>query len=151
MPDDRSDRREEDEGVRADRGGQRMVWIMLLLGAVVGGVAIWWTQSALEDLTALAQTNRTAAIELFRTRVLPAFVITVLVGVVAGIMMMRQGLQILRAGEFPPPGMRTVADTPRQRGRIARVVGWLMSITGFLLAAIPLLILILFLWLLRQA
>jgi hypothetical protein len=151
MPDDRSDRREEDGGVRADRGAQRMVWIMLLLGAVVGGIAIWWTQSALEDLTALAQTNRTAAIELFRTRVLPAFVITVLVGVVAGIMMMRQGLQILRAGEFPPPGMRTVAGTPRQRGRTARVVGWLMSITGFLLAAIPLLILIIFLWLLRQA
>lgn len=151
MPDDRSDRREEDDVVRADPGTQRMVWIMLLLGAVVGGIAIWWTQSALEDLTALAETNRPAAIELFRTRVLPAFVITVLVGVVAGIMMMRQGLQILRAGEFPPPGMRTVADTPRQRGRTARVVGWLMSITGFLLAAIPLLVLILFLWLLRQA
>lgn len=140
-----------DDVVHADPRAQRLVWTVLLLGAIAGAIAIWWTQSALEDLTTLAQTDRAAAIELFRTRVLPAFVITVLVGVVAGMMMMRQGLQILRAGEFPPPGMRTIADTPRRRGRTARVVGWLMSITGFLLAAIPLLILIIFLWLLRQA
>lgn len=141
----------EDDIVRADPGAQRLILIILLLGAIVGGIAIWWTQSALDELTTLAQTNRAAAIELFRTRVLPAFVITVLVGVVAGIMMMRQGLQILRTGEFPPPGMRMAADTPRRRGRPARIAGWVLSITGFLLAAIPLAILSIFLWLIRQA
>lgn len=136
--------------VRADRRVRPIVWVVLLIGAVAGTAAVWWIRSSLDELTELARTDRVAAIELFRRRVLPPFVVVVFVGVAAGALMLRQGLQVLRAGEYPPAGMRMLHDTPRQRGRTAKVIGMVLAFTGFLLAALPLAILSLTLWLLRQ-
>lgn len=124
--------------------------MMWLVGIIAGSIAVWWLSSYLNDLTALARTDREAAIALFRSRVLPAFVLSVLAAVAGGVFLMRQGIQVVRAREFPTDGMYLVQDTARRRGRVARIIGWLLAITGFLLAAVPLAILAITLWLLRR-
>jgi hypothetical protein len=122
-------------------------WILL---AIAGSVVIWWLTSYLNDLTQLARTDHAAAVALFKSRVLPAFVITVAAGVAGGVLLIRQGLQVVRAREFPPDGMLMMRDTPRTHGRGAAAVGWLLAATGFLLAAVPLAMLGIILWLLRR-
>jgi hypothetical protein len=133
----------------ATPGGRRLASIVWLVAAAAGAAIIWWLTSSIDELTELARTDRDAAIALFKSRVLPAFILTVLVGVAGGVLLMRQGIHVLRAGEFPPPGMLTIRDTPRTRGGAATAIGWLLAATGFLLAAIPAVILGVILWILR--
>jgi hypothetical protein len=123
-----------------------VVWLV----AAAAGAAIWWITSSLDDLTELARTDRESAVALFRTRVLPAFVVTVLVGAAGGALLMRQGIRVLRAGEFPVPGMLLIRDTPTRRGGMAVAMGWLLAVTGFVLTAVPLTILGLIFWLLGR-
>ena len=134
----------------ATPGARRLASIIWLVAAAAGAAIIWWLTSSLNELTELARTDRDAAIALFKSRVLPAFILTVLVGVAGGVLLMRQGIHVLRAGEFPPPGLLTLRDTPRTRDRVATAIGWLLAAAGFLLAAVPLLILAVILWILRQ-
>jgi hypothetical protein len=131
-------------------GATHRALTMWVIVAVAGSVIIWWLTSSLNDLTELARTDHSAAVALFKTRVLPAFVITVLVGVAGGVVLMRQGLQVVRARLFPPDGMLMIRDTPRTHGRAAVTIGWLLAATGFLLAAVPLAMLAIILWLLRR-
>jgi hypothetical protein len=123
------------------------IWVIL---ALAGTAVIWWLMSYLNDLTELARTDHRAAIALFKSRVLPAFVITVLVGAVGGVLLIRQGLQVVRAREFPPRGMLMIRETPSTYGRGAVAVGWLLAGMGFLLAAVPLAMLAIILVLLRR-
>ena len=97
-----------------------------------GTVAVWWLSSYLDTLTALAQTDRDAALVLFRTRAIPALLVVVGVAVAAGAVLLRQGLQIARAG---PEG---------------RLLGNLMAAAGFLLAAVPLALISVVFWLLGR-
>ena len=139
----------KDDVVPATPGARRAALVVFLVAATSGAFAIYWLTASLNDLTELGRSDPDAALALFKSRVLPAFIVTVLVGVAGGLLLMRQGIRVLRAGEFPPPGMWTLQDTPRQRGRVATTIGWLLSATGFLLAAVPLGVLALVLWLLR--
>jgi hypothetical protein len=134
----------------ATPSAKRLGVIVWLVAAIAGTASIWWLTSSLNELTELARTDRAAAVALFKSRVLPAFILTVLVGVAGGVLLMRQGIQVLRAGEFPPPGMFALHDTPRKTGSGARTIGWLLASTGFLLAAIPLVILGVILWMLQR-
>ena len=136
--------------VPATAGAKRLAVIVWLVAVIAGTAIIWWLTSSLNELTELARTDRTAAVALFKSRVLPAFILTVLVGVAGGVLLMRQGIQVLRAGEFPPPGMFTLHDTPRKTGNGARTIGWVLASTGLLLAAIPLVILAVIFWMLRR-
>ncbi len=135
--------------VPATPGARRLALSIFLIAAVAGALAIWWLTASLNDLTELARTDPDAAIALFKRRVLPAFILTVLVGVAGGLLLMRQGIRVVRAGEFPPQGMFTIHDTPRQRGAAAKAIGWVLAVTGFLLAAVPLAVLALMFWILR--
>ena len=92
------------------------------LAAVGGSVAVWWLSSYLETLTALAQTDREAALTLFRSRAMPALLVVVGVAVAAGAVLLRQGLQIARGAEPSGPGARQRARRGRlrARGRAAR-------------------------------
>jgi hypothetical protein len=134
----------------AGPGAKRLALTIWVILALAGSVVIWWLTSYLNDLTELARTDHAAAIALFKNRVLPAFVVTVLIGVAGGVLLMRQGLQVVRTREFPPAGMPMIRDTPRTHGRGAVIVGWLLSAIGFLLAAVPLAMLGIILWLLRR-
>jgi hypothetical protein len=133
----------------ADPRARRVAMIVWLIAAVAGTVAVWWLSSYLDSLTELARTDRAASLALFRSRVLPALMLVVLVAVVCGSLLLRQGLQILRSEQFPVEGARLIRQTPRRTGRSARLIGGFMALLGFLMAAVPLAVLSFVLWLLR--
>ena len=130
---------------------RRWALIAWALGAVAGTVAVWWLSSYLDTLSELARTDRAASLHLFRTRVLPALVVVVLVAVIAGAMLLRLRLQVFRTAEFPPTGASLIRPVSPAGAGTARAIGTVLAVTGFLLAAIPLAILSVVLWLLRDA
>lgn len=135
----------------ADPKARRLALTVWAVGAVAGTIAVWYLSSYLDTLTQLGRTDRDAALALFRSRVVPALVVVVLVAVVSGTLLLRQGLQIYRTGEFPASGAALIGATPKKTGATARAIGALLAATGFLLAAVPLAILSLVLWMLRNA
>lgn len=103
------------------------------LAAIGGSVAVWWLSSYLETLTDLAQTDREAALTLFRSRAMPALLVVVGVAVAAGAVLLRQGLQIARDAEGQ-----------------SRALGNVMATAGFVLAAVPLVLISVVFWLLGR-
>jgi hypothetical protein len=114
-------------------GMRRIVLVAWLIAAVVGTIAVWWLSSYLDELSALAATDRSAALDLFRTRALPALLLVVAVAVASGAMLLRQGLQMARSTEGA-----------------ARTMGNVLAAAGFVLAAVPLALISMVLWMLRQ-
>jgi hypothetical protein len=139
-----------DDLLPADPKARRLALILWTIGAVVGTVAVWWLSSYLDQLTELAHTDRRASLELFRTRVLPALLVVVLVAAVSGALLMRQGLRIVRTEQFPAVDARLMRPTQQKTGASARAIGAVIAATGFLLAAVPLALLSLLLWTLRD-
>jgi hypothetical protein len=125
--------------------------VALIVSGVAGTVAVWWLSSYMDSLVELAATDRDAALALFRSRVLPALIVVVLVAVAAGALLLRQGLQVAREGIFPSGSARLIRDTPRRTGGSARLIGMVLAIAGFLLAAVPLVMISLVFWILRRA
>jgi hypothetical protein len=107
-----------------------IVWTVAALG---GTIAVWWLSSYIDTLTTLAETDRSAALALFRSRALPALLAVVAVAVGSGAVLLREGLQIART---------------RERG--GRTVGNIVAVSGFMLAAVPLALISIVLWLLRR-
>jgi hypothetical protein len=105
-----------------------------VLAAVAGSVAVWWLSSYLDTLTALAQTDRRAALDLFRSRAMPALLVVVGVAVAAGAVLLRQGLQTARGAE------------PR-----GRTLGHVIAVAGFVMAAVPLILISMVFWMLGRA
>jgi hypothetical protein len=127
---------------------RRTVIVWVIAGSI-GTVAVWWLRSYLNDLAVLAQTDRAAALELFRTRGLPALLVVVGIAVAAGATLMRQGLQMVNSGR---DDVRRDSQGDRATNRPPAVVaGWMMASAGFVLAAVPLTLMSVVLWLLRRA
>ena len=124
----------------------RWTLIAWAIAAVVGTAAVWWLRSYLNELTVLAQTDRAAALELFRTRGLPALLVVVAIAVAAGATLMRPGLQMVNSAT--KAGEREARPTSRPP---AVVAGWMMASAGFVLAAVPLALASVVLWLIRRA
>ena len=133
----------------ADPKARRQALILFGVLAVAGTVAVWWMSSYLDTLTTLAQTDREASLHLFRTRIVPALAIVVLVAVLSGAMLARQGVAIVRTGEFPPPDSAEIHETRAHAGGPAKMIGTLLVVTGVLMAIVPLLLLAFVLWSLR--
>jgi hypothetical protein len=112
---------------------KRLGMIAWTVAAIGGTIAVWWLSSYIDGLTTLAETDRSAALELFRTRALPALLAVVAVAVASGAVLLRQGLQIART---------------RERG--GRTVGNVVAAAGFMLAAVPLALISIVLYLLRR-
>jgi hypothetical protein len=113
---------------------RRLALVAWIVAAIGGSVAVWWLSSYLETLTALAQTDRQAALDLFRSRAMPALLVVVGVAVAAGAFLLRHGLQIARDAQ--PEG---------------RLLGKAIAVVGFLTAAVPLILISVVFWMLRQA
>ena len=115
--------------------------------AIAGTIAVIWLRGYLQELVVLAETDRAASLSLFRTRVVPALGAIVAIAVAAGAVLMRQGLSLVNA----PPGdngREGAGDT--RSPHTPKTIGWLMACAGFLMAAVPLALLALVLWTLRQ-
>jgi hypothetical protein len=112
---------------------RRLALIGWAAAAIGGSVAVYWLSTYLDTLTTLAQTDRTAALELFRTRAMPALLVVVGVAVAAGAVLLRQGLQLARA--------------PEGEGQL---LGRIIAAAGFLLAAVPLALISVVFWMLRN-
>ena len=106
--------------------GTLAVWSVL---AAAGTVAVWWLSRYLDQLVTLAETDRAAALALFQSRVVPALVGIVAVSIVAGGVLVRQG---------------------RRLAHESRIVGWMLAAGGIVMAAVPVVLLALVLWLLRR-
>jgi hypothetical protein len=102
-----------------------------VLAAVAGSVAVWWLTSYLETLTALAQTDRRSALDLFRSRAMPALLVVVGVAVAAGTVLLRQGRRLAREAE-------------------GRTLGNAVAVAGFVLAAVPLILISVVFWMLGR-
>ena len=127
-----------DDLLPADPKARRRALIIWAAAALLGTVAVFWLTTYLDSLTELARTDREASLQLFRTRVLPALIVVVLVAVASGALLARYGLHIMRTEQFPPEAAGLVRPTRRRSGRAARAIGLLIAVTGFLLAAVPL-------------
>jgi hypothetical protein len=124
-------------------GGNRVTLAAWTIAAVAGTLGVWWLSRYLETLVALAETDRDGAIVLFRSRALPALLAIVGIAAAAGAILMRQGLQL-------------VSDANRSTGRSrdrgsARLLGWMLAVAGFVMAAVPLGMTAMVFWLLRGA
>ena len=124
----------------------RRAFLVWLIAAVVGTIAVFWLRSYLNDLTELARTDRAAALELFRTRGVPALLVVVAVAVASGAMLMRQGLQMVNAAR---EAHRADSNGTTRRPP-ALMAGWVMASAGFILAAVPLALASVVLWLVRR-
>jgi hypothetical protein len=111
----------------------RLTLLAWIVAAAAGSVAVWWLSSYLDELTTLAATDRQAALDLFRSRALPALAVVVAVAVGSGAVLLRQGLALARA--------------PEAQGHL---LGRLLAAAGFLLAAVPLALISVVFWLLRR-
>jgi hypothetical protein len=127
---------------------QRMAIAAWALAAIAGTVAVWWLSSYLDTLTALVSTDRVAALELFRSRVLPALVVVVAIAVASGVILLRQGLRIVRTSH-DEDGQRAASDA--RAGVPSRLVGTVLAVAGFLLAALPLVFISIVFWMLRRS
>jgi hypothetical protein len=110
---------------------RKVVLIAWTVAAIVGTIAVWRLSTYLDTLTTLAETDRPAALELFRSKALPALIAVVAVAAGSGALLLRQGLQIMRG-----PG---------------RALGAVLAGAGFLMAAVPLVLISIVFWMLRQA
>ena len=131
-----------------DRRMQRIAIAAWALAAIGGTAAAWWLASYLDTLTALASTDRAAALELFRSRVLPALVVLVAIAVASGALLLRQGLHIVRRSQ-DEEGQGAASE---ERTAIpSRLLGTVLAVAGFLLAALPLVFMSVVFWMLRRA
>ena len=124
--------------------GTRAALVAWAASGIAGTIAVLWLRSYLNGLIALAETDREAAMELFRSRAVPALIGIVAIAVAAGAVLMRQGLRLLNA---PPEESADPVERP-QPG--PRAMGWMMASAGFILAAVPLALLSIVFWMLRQ-
>ena len=121
-----------DDFLPADPKARRLALVVWGIAAVAGSVAVWWLSSYLESLTELARTDREASLALFRSRVLPALMASCSSRSSAAGMLLKQGLEIQRTNSS------------------ARLIGAFMAFAGFLMAAVPLVVLSIVLWMLIE-
>ena len=127
----------EPDVVPASRRARVLSVTLGLLAVLVGSPVLYLTRRYLDDLTALAQTDRAAAISGFTIWVLPQLVLVALIGLAAGCWTIREGLRAYRAGRYPRADMWVLHDTPVRRGADARRIGMLFVLTGATLAIVP--------------
>jgi hypothetical protein len=135
--------------IPADPKARRVAVIVWLVAATLGTAAVWWLSRYIESLTELGRTDRAAAAELFRSRVLPALWVVAVVSLGAGGVLARHGIQVLRTGRFPPDGGRVAPDIARQTGGATRLAGILLAAAGVMMAILPVGMVLLVMWALR--
>jgi hypothetical protein len=130
-----------------DGKGQRIALLVCGIVAVAGTFGIWQLKSYLDTLTILARTDPAASIALFRTRVLPALIAVALAALVAGGLLVRHGMRLMRGQTVL--GERGLAATWSDGSGTPRALGMFFTVIGVFTAAVPLALVAVVLWMLR--
>ena len=77
--------------VTSDPDTRRTAYVVWIAAAVAGTAAVWWLSSYVDSLAVLARSDPEASFRLFRTRVLPALAVIVIVAIGAGAWLARYG------------------------------------------------------------
>lgn len=110
--------------VRADPALRRRALILALVIAVAGGAWVAGTASRLEA------DHSTEALQQW---LLATIGVAVAVALAGGIPLLLLARQILKTGQFPPPGRRVLRDTPLRRGPAAMRMAWAAIVVTALL------------------
>ncbi len=110
------------EIVPADTKQRRLALLAVLIIAVAGAAVLWWLDRHIAGIQQLAKDDLPAAIEKARNLVAVAVFCLGLSLVGIGLWLFRLGVQINRAGRFPPPGVKLVRDTVVRTGLQARAL-----------------------------
>jgi hypothetical protein len=114
----------------ADPRTRRIAVIVVAIGALAGALLIAAMQSQLGALQSIAADNP-ALIKQNLGIITWALIAAVVVPVWAvNIYLWRLGSRIVMTGQFPPPGMKVLQDTPVLRDSAARKCGRLLQIVG---------------------
>lgn len=114
--------------VYADPRLRKRAIIVILTTALVGVLYLYWLSGFLHEVELLSMTDWKAAIEKLWPPLL-ATIVAVLCssGAVAGILTYL-AVRVYRTGQYPPPGIRVLWDTPLRTGRAATVAATLILI-----------------------
>jgi hypothetical protein len=114
-----------------DAGSRRAAIIIIVLALVLGAPIMWWFSNLTDEIKTLAETDRDAAIALFRARMVPLLVGLVVIGMALGAVLVRQGARL-------------------KQERTTRLAGGFLIATGVLSAAIPVTLLAFTMWALSR-
>jgi len=112
-----------EEVVRGDKNLRRRMIFLVIIFTIVGGWIIILTSNYLDDIRHLAKEDLNEAVSK-----LIVLIYFYAVGFVASIIitfgyLLWLGIRIIKAGRFPPPGMKVIRDTKIIRGIKAKLLG----------------------------
>ena len=112
---------------------QRRLALLAVVAIVIGGVvALWWLDRRLDGIDRLVEENLPAAAERALSLVVKALVVMGVSLVGMGLYLFWLGVQINRAGQFPPPGMKVIRNTVVRTGPRARLLANLALVSSLL-------------------
>ena len=121
---------------RADPSARRHAMTVLLVATPIGLLLIWLFQSRLPELERWLTEDAAATAMRLRLLALAVGGVAAVPTLIFAAKFWRQGELILVAGQFPPPGMRVVRDTPIVRGSHARARGRALQIVAVSLVVV---------------
>ncbi|MDY0165218.1 MAG: hypothetical protein RBS80_01655 [Thermoguttaceae bacterium] len=123
------------EIMRADPRQRKLAVFLILTIMAGGGIMLWWLDRRLDVIDRLAEENLPAAAEKALSLVVTAVVFMGVTLVGTGLYLFRLGVQINRAGRFPPPGMKVIRNTVVRTGARAELLAN-MALVASLLAVL---------------
>ncbi len=125
---------EDGATVPADRRLSRIMGWLLLILAAAGGLVIYFVSARLAAVEALAEADPVLAVARIRNLLSGFIIANLMVTAAFAVYFVLLGRRVLRAGRYPPPGMKVLRKTRVRTGKGAAWIG-----RGFVLFALALL------------
>ena len=135
---------EEPMILEADPAYRRKMVLALIVLAVLGGAALILTKSVLDGIEALAAVDPDAAIQKIKGLIVGIIAVNAVLSSVFGLWFVLLAVRVFRSGQFPPPGMKVVRDTPIRTGKKAKVAGAALSGAAVLVLSTNLIVIYLY-------
>jgi Sec-independent protein secretion pathway component TatC len=116
----------EPDVIPADKALRKKAIIIVAATTIAGVLVFYLVNSYMDSLYALFCTDPKLARIKARALVLWSLRIVGFSVAVFGGYLIHMGIKILRIGQYPWPGMRVIRDTRVLRGRLAKVLGFLV-------------------------
>lgn len=120
------------ETVPADAKQRRLALLAVMAIVLGGAIALWWLDRRLDVIDRLAEENVPAAADGALSLVVKALAVLGVSLVGMGLYLFRLGVQINRAGRFPPPGMKVIRNTVVRTGARAQLLANMALVASLL-------------------